>query len=182
MLVTPDGDTSGFLATLGATLATSRPVGSVPERELQVIPPDPVKVLVNLCNTGLVSPQLVNMVAAKLGATYPVEEKSPVGEGRRKRGELEDNVETVCRMWLMKLLPWEDLTTDAIALMIDANDRPSQGAIYAVLKRWAEHNWATIAMGPFRFVSFSDEVLYQGMTEVRRLAKREADRRAKGFF
>jgi hypothetical protein len=177
---TTDIDVTGLL---GAIMTPSRATIILPpEDELEVIPLHPIKVLEALCNSGRVSQQLVNMTASKLGATYPVETRHPVAEDRRKRGELEDNVEVVCRLWLLKLLPWDQLTTDVIALMVDAGDTPSQGAVYSVLQRWATHNWATIEKGPVRFISFSEEAHNKGISELRRLAKREADRRAKGFF
>lgn len=173
-----DMDMSGLLAAV----LTPGPVSILPpEPDIQVIKPDPIKALETLCNTGRVSHQLVNLATAKLNLT-PVISQSPVDEGRRKRGELEDNVEVVCRLWQMKCLPWELLTTDAIALMVDANDQPSQGAVYSVLRRWADHNWAMVGRSPVRFVGFSDDAWQLGLTELRRRAKREADRRTKGFF
>lgn len=180
-LVPTDGDMD--LSGLLAAVLTPGPVTILPpEPDIEMIKPDPIKVLEILCNSGRVSQQLVNLVTRNVLLQDAPAEQLPVAEGRRKRGELEDNVEVVCRLWLMKCLPWELLTTDAIALMVDANDTPSQGAIYSVLTRWADHNWATIDRSPVRFVGFSDDALNLGLTELRRRAKREADRRTKGFF
>lgn len=177
----PDG-MPDLEAVLGAAIAPARPVVVPPEAELKVVTPDPIKALETLCNSGRVSQQLVNLVVRKILFQEPTEEQLAVAEGRRKRGELEDNVEVVCRLWLAKCLPWNQLTTDAIALMIDANELPSQGAIYSVLMRWASHNWATVERGPVRFVSFSDDAYSYGLAELRRRSKREAGRRSKGFF
>lgn len=178
--------TDGMPNLQGMLAATLGPVPTYvtpTESELKVIlPPDPLKVLEDLCNSGRVSQQLVNLVIRKAMGKEPTLEQLSVDEGRRKRGQLDTNVELVCRLWLMKYLPWEQLTTSAISLMIDAVDPPSQGAIYSVFMLWAGNNWATIEKHPIRFIKFSDEVWIDGLTVVRYKHKRELDRRAKGFF
>lgn len=180
-----DGVLSDVMGMLKSTiLAFGGTVVTPPDSDVEVITPvrNPLRPLELLCNSGRVSQQLVNMCLTKVFGKEPTSDQVSIATDRRKRGELEDNVEVVCRLWLLRHLPWSSLTTDAIALMVDANDPPSQGAIYAVLMRWSDSNLAVIERSPLRFMLFSDEAWCDGVTAVRHKHKREADRRAKGFF
>jgi hypothetical protein len=101
---------------------------------------------------------------------------------RRARGALEVNVEAVCLLWLDKHIPFEVLTPNEISLIIDAQEPPSIGAIYAVLTRWADAGLCITETNPMRFVKFTDKVTDAGVAEAKDRAARDANRRAKGFF
>lgn len=103
--------------------------------------------------------------------------------GRRKRGELDAQVELVCRLWLDgHLNVGPQLTINWICMMINAERPPSPGAIYAVLTRWADANLCMVGTKPFRFTGFSDPVNQDGIMQIRKDNKREAARREKGHF
>jgi hypothetical protein len=138
-----------------------------------------------ILDRGRVAQQLTNLVLKLIfgDEVVPGNDRVDLPKERRKRGELDDNVEVVCRLWQAGKLPWGDLlTTEAIALTIDASDPPSQGAIYAVLTRWSEAGYCTIGTAPMRFVGFTSAVLEKGLSQTKHAHKREADRRSKGFF
>jgi hypothetical protein len=115
--------------------------------------------------------------------TEPTEDQRIAANDRRKRGELESNVEVVCRLWLDKhLAAVNELTTNWIALLIDASEPPSQGAIHAVLTRWSEHGYAKVEHKPFRFIEFMPSVAENGIAAAKQAHEREKNARAKGFW
>lgn len=187
IITAPPGMTvaDDIMETLKSTILSTHPTVTLPPNtKLEIIVPvrNPLRPLELLCNSGRVSQQLVNMCLTKVFGKEPTADQVSVATERRRRGELEDNVEVVCRLWMLRHLPWANLTTDAIALMVDANDPPSQGAIYAVLTRWSDANLAIIQRSPLRFILFSDDAWFEGITAIRHSQRREADRRSKGFF
>lgn len=147
-----------------------------------VITQDPHWLYRQMIASPKVSTQLANMVRVKILNEEAQEYSADESGERRRRGELDANVEIVCRLWLDKLLPWELLTTDAISIMVDAEDPPSQGAIYSVLNRWANRGFAMIGTKPMRFIGFNESVLKMGLEAAVHKANREADRRSKGMF
>lgn len=150
-----------------------------------VMPAEPPEIVMyrRLIESEKVSSQLINMVRIQiLGEERTVVERSAKIGGRRHRGELDANVEIVCKLWLDKKLPWELLTTDAISMLIDADDPPSQGAVYAVLNRWADRGIAMVGTKPMRFMGFNEMVLAIGVAAALAKSSREAEKRAKGFF
>jgi len=162
----------------GTGRVTILPAGN----DVTVIPPDPYHMYRQLIASPKVSDQLANLVRVRvLGEEADESQREETGE-RRRRGELDSNVEIVCKLWLDGFLPWELLTTDAISLMIDAENSPSQGAIYSVLNRWADKGFAMIGTKPMRFMGFNDNVLKLGLEVATYRTKREADKRMKGFF
>lgn len=124
------------------------------------------------------SPQLVNLIRVNIKGLEPL----PVGEHNRRRGELEANVEAICRLWLDKKMPWDLLTTDVVGLMVDANNPVSAGAVYAVFSRWEGANYAIIEKSPVRFVCFTPAVQEYGIAAVRKIDQRKERNRSKGFF
>lgn len=135
-----------------------------------------------LIETGHVSTQLANYVREHV-FEIPIGDIEEAHSGeRRRRGQLEVNVEVVCRLWLDEKLPWPQLTTDIVGLMIDAEDIPSAGAIYAVFDRWASAGLAAIGKSPVRFESFSEHCMSHLVADVKGLLARDKDRRARGFF
>lgn len=100
---------------------------------------------------------------------------------RRPRGSLDVNVECACLLWLDKKLPFPDLTIDIIALLIDPSDKPSAGAIHAVLTRWTEDGLCEMGRDPVRFLRFTDKVLL-GVAEAKTKREREKKAHDKGFF
>lgn len=159
------------------------PLGDVVKPlDMPVEKPPPPSIWQVFVQSDNVSQQLKNLIYNKVLGQQSHTDELKEETLRRRRGQLEDNVEVVCRLWLKKLLPWELLTTDVISMMVDAYDPPSQGAIYSVLKRWADQNLATIGIKPMRFVGFSERVLDRGIAVEKHRQGREADRRSKGFF
>lgn len=153
-----------------------------PAHDVVVITSDPHYMYRQLIASAKVSDQLANLVRVRVLSEEADEtQREETGE-RRRRGELDSNVEIVCKLWLDKFLPWELLTTDAISLMIDAENPPSQGAIYSVLNRWADKGFATIGTKPMRFLNFNENVLKLGLDVATHRSKRAAEQRAKGFF
>lgn len=99
----------------------------------------------------------------------------------RRRGELDSNVEAICRLWLDKAIPGDELTTDWISLLVDVDNPPSKGAIHAVLMRWDESNFAIVEKNPVRFICFTPTVQEIGIEAARKLAHRKSKNREKGF-
>lgn len=140
------------------------------------------KLYQKLIETGHVSTQLANYVREHV-YEIPVEDINEARSGeRRRRGQLEVNVEVVCRLWLDQKLPWPQLTTDVVGLMIDAEDIPSAGAIYAVFDRWASAGLATIGKNPVRFESFNKHCMSHPIADVKGIIARDKDRHSRGFF
>jgi hypothetical protein len=109
----------------------------------------------------------------------PLEAES--AETRRARGSLDVNVETVIRMSLEGHNPFP-LTTEGIALMINPADKVSQGAIHAVLMRWESAGFVILGRKPLCFQSFTDKVGPGGITQAKKVRKREKIAHQKGFF
>jgi hypothetical protein len=165
-------------------MATQEPLGMLATLPIMAADraPDEHKIYQKLLATGTVSDQLAGLVNELILGIKVDSAPESKTNGRRRRGELEANVEVVCRMWLDGKVPWPELTTDVIGLMIDADDTISQGAIYAVLTRWADARLAEVGKKPMRFLSFSQAVLADGIAAVKSRASRDAEQRAKGFF
>lgn len=79
--------------------------------------------------------------------------------GRAARGQLEENV----RLQLVKahkagpeLLATIGLQPKAVAASINPEKPPSQGAVYAVFKRWETQGWVELADKPFRLVKVTE--------------------------
>lgn len=111
-----------------------------------------------------------------------VKREESANSGRRKRGSLDINVEIVCKLWLEEKLPFPELTPVCIGMMINAEDPPSSGAIYAVLTRWRDENLCAVSEKPFRFVSFTPAVGEYGIAYVKNKTSKEKIARSKGFF
>lgn len=107
--------------------------------------------------------------------------QSKEGE-RRKRGSLDVNVEVVCRLWVDGKLPYKELKPQDIAIMVDALNAPSQGAVHAVLTRWEKLGLVKLDSKPVRFVSFEPRVYKLGIKSEMARQHRVANNRAKGFF
>lgn len=117
------------------------------------------------------------------GREFDVLDMEPIFGERRARGELEDNVELVCRLWVDGYLPqWPMMDMQTISILVDAQDPPSVGAVHAVLTRWAGSRMCTTAESPFRFVEFTPRVMLLGVAEIKKLHKREKEAHDKGFF
>jgi hypothetical protein len=99
----------------------------------------------------------------------------------RRRGELDCNVEAICRLWLDKALPWDMLTTDVIAVLIDVDNPPSPGAVHAVLTRWDDENFAIVKKNPVRFECFTPTVQEIGIEAARIVARRKSKARDRGL-
>lgn len=125
-------------------------------------------------------PRVRNLVLKYLGREV-TEEMLKETYVVRRRGELDSNVEAICRIYLAKALPWSLLTTDVIALLVDVDNPPSPGAIHAVLTRWEDQNFAITARDPFRFMCFTPTVDEIGIEAARSLAHRRARASERGF-
>jgi hypothetical protein len=125
-------------------------------------------------------PRVRNLVLTHLGREVTDEMKNELYV-TRKRGELDSNVEAICRLWLARSIPWELLTTDVIALLVDVDNPPSAGAVHAVLSRWDNANLAIIEKNPMRFVCFTPTVQEIGIEAAMKLAHRRARASERGF-
>jgi hypothetical protein len=80
--------------------------------------------------------------------------------GRAARGQLEEQVRyAVCTQVKAaghEMIAILGLTPKLIGDIINREDPPSSGAIYAVLKRWDSANLIDMAESPVRFVRFTD--------------------------
>lgn len=80
--------------------------------------------------------------------------------GRAARGQLEEQVRyAICTQVKAaghEMIAMLGLTTKLIADIIDKDNPPSTGAIYAVLKRWDGAALIAMAESPVRFISFTD--------------------------
>ena len=104
--------------------------------------------------TGSVDPSRPT-VAAPSGVTF-----TATPSGRAARGLLEESVRHfVCQQVKAagdEMIAMLGLTPNTLGLMIDSEDPPSSGAIYAVLKRWEKLALVDLAETPFRFVRFTE--------------------------
>lgn len=91
--------------------------------------------------------------------------------GHRQRGQLETEVQLVCNRHMVGEIEGM-LTTKAIAFFIDPENPPSQGAIGAVLERWAKMGYATIGSKPLRFTGYTVEGMSKGLEKMRAEQKR----------
>jgi hypothetical protein len=82
----------------------------------------------------------------------------PTPTGRSARGELEYQVDVVCKMWLIDK-PWDlclpKYISEEIARTTDMRP-PSVGAIGAVFDRWVALGYAVCERKPVRFVGFTE--------------------------
>lgn len=94
-------------------------------------------------------------VTVASGATFAV-----TPSGRAARGQLEDQVRHVVTTQVKaagaEMIAVLGLMPSTIGMMIDKDNPPSSGAIYAVLKRWEGHALVDLAESPFRFVRFTE--------------------------
>jgi hypothetical protein len=94
-------------------------------------------------------------VAVASGATFVA-----TPSGRAARGQLEEQVRHVISVQVnaggSEMIAMLGLMPSTLGLMIDADDPPSSGAIYAVLKRWEKQALVDLAESPFRFVRFTE--------------------------
>lgn len=89
----------------------------------------------------------------------PVRMFTPTPSGRAARGQLEEQV----RLQLAKaygigpdLLALTGLQPKLLAASINPEKPPSQGAVYAVFKRWEGQGWVELAEKPFRLVKVTE--------------------------
>lgn len=99
--------------------------------------------------------------------------------GRRRRGQLESMVDTLCKTWLVigtaVLMP-EDCTAEWLTERAAAMDglETSSGAVAAILHRWERMGYAQIRKKPLRFIGFTAHGLEVGFEELRRRERRRA--------
>jgi len=174
---TDDGATAGTVATAPASAPS-----------IAAIPAPRVDARRALYERLLKSPLLADQPRAMaerfiLNKEFDVLDMEPIFGVRRQRGELEENVELLCMLWLDgHLSVWPMLDTQTLAVLIDAQDPPSLGAVHAVLTRWSNMLWCETADRPFRFVKFSQRVADLGISEIKRIESRDREARSKGFF
>jgi hypothetical protein len=103
---------------------------------------------------------------------------APTPTGRSGRGELEQQVDAVCKVWLIDN-PGVLCTPKYISVQIE-NDfgirQPSVGAIGAVFDRWTELGYADCQRKPVRFVKFTDDGLKLGLEGCKERARRKKAR------
>lgn len=94
--------------------------------------------------------------------------------GQRARGELEDMVDVLCRLWLIMLILGADVagrcTTEWLATACSRMDgRPTTpGAVGQILRRWEQLDYAVIAAKPARFVGLTEKGMKLGIVETHR--------------
>lgn len=83
----------------------------------------------------------------------------PTPSGQRARGQLEEQVRVeVMRFYNSnpQVIETIGLSPSLLAAAINKEHPPSQGAVYAVMKRWERDNLVTLAEKPFRLVGITD--------------------------
>lgn len=96
---------------------------------------------------------------------------APTATGGRARGQLEVEVQQVCNRYMVGELEGL-LTTKFIGHLINPDDPPSQGAIGAVLERWAKIGYATVGTKPLRFSGYTVEGMKKGLEQMKNEQKR----------
>lgn len=122
-------------------------------------------ILGRLSVTGFLHPTVTTTAAIPIerdghadptGANEPF---SPTPSGQRARGQLEEQVRTEVQRFFnagVEMIATLGLTPTLLAKAINQNKPPSQGAVYAVLKRWERDGLVTLAEKPFRLVGITD--------------------------
>lgn len=96
----------------------------------------------------------------------------PTPDGKRQRGQLEEEVLAVCTAFVKGELEHELLTPVLIGLEIDSDSPPSSGAINAIFSRWSDMGFAHIEKKPLRFAGFTIEGLTLGVAVLREKHRR----------
>lgn len=126
---------------------------------------------------------------ATTGTPTPDETDEQDPARRKRRGELEQHVyEIVTGILDGKLINPDDSITPQSVVMVyrftrrDPEYTPSEGAVYAIFRRWAEMGTATLADKPFRLVDISEHLRLKGPDQIRHEIGRAAARANKQFF
>ena len=97
--------------------------------------------------------------------------------GRRARGQLEDMVDVLCKVWIVKG-PDNDQFPDLcyatwLAKMATSIDgiHTSPGAIAGILQKWEKIGYATIGIKPSRFIGYTKTGMELGLDEIYRRGK-----------
>ena len=88
----------------------------------------------------------------------------------RLRGWLEIEVKKICDRKMSGEID-DTLTPKSLAIWIDPENPPSQGAVGAVLERWSEIGFAAVNKNPVRFVSYTVKGMNLGLERMRSDAK-----------
>lgn len=115
---------------------------------------------------------LANMLAkyCKVTPRAVARERRP---GRRERGSLDVNVETVCRLIADKMIPFPG-NPPVIAMLIDPDEGISAGAVRACLVRFMEEGLMERSDEPVTFCGFMGDAIEMTIKEARRKAERTA--------
>lgn len=119
--------------------------------------PEPHAMPVSTLSVPLSPAQGASGVSAGIGSPK-AKAFTPTPSGRAARGELEEQVRTVLvTAWQggRSLIETVGIGPKAIAASISKDKPPSQGAIHAVLTRWANKNLVTLTDKPFRVMGFT---------------------------
>ncbi|WKW85511.1 DNA binding protein [Rhodococcus phage Reynauld] len=98
--------------------------------------------------------------------------------GRRARGQLDDMVDVLCKMWMLTgtggaLMP-EMCTSEWLTERTAAADgrETSPGAVAGILHRWRRIGYAIVRDKPLRFCGFTAAGLELGVEELNRQYRR----------
>jgi hypothetical protein len=94
--------------------------------------------------------------------------------GRRERGSLDVNVETVCRLIADKMIPFPG-NPQVIAMLIDPDEGISSGAVYACLTRFMSEGLIE-RVSPVVFAGFVGDAIEMTIKEARRKIEKAAKR------
>jgi hypothetical protein len=86
---------------------------------------------------------------------------SPTNGGHRPKGGLESEVAYIAFNWFNKSTDPAviGLTPDLVIRATRGDKKPSNGAVYAVFKRWERQGYVTLANKPFRMVKLTESGL-----------------------
>lgn len=102
----------------------------------------------------------------------------PTDTGRRRRGELEEIVDMLCKRWIVVdlMAGTPECTSEwlaAEATKVDGKST-STGGVTAILRRWANLGYAQVEDKPTRFVALTADGMARGRKELARRARVKA--------